>query len=176
MKVAGQTNIAANRTQTFSHGCEPEIWRQTSTEGRLSVSPRDNQRLRLGSMLDIAIDLEGVNLHPVLGKALQKITRGGPLELETKIVNMVQNEHIRTVGGLSIVKVCLLIDLEDSSVPSRNETVATYGLDINLTGALRPFGGALSSLEETLHDQAGGFVERLGQNIETSVYAHDKAS
>lgn len=176
MRVAeGQRKISANRTNTFEHGCDPEIWRMTSIDRKLGINPRHDETLRLGSILDITVDLSDVKLPFLLQKALRKITGRGPLEMQSEITEMQHAERIVVTGDIAIAGIELVIDLKDTIQPlnsfsQMNQTLAGYSLDISLHGSLAPLDRALGGLRSVIEPEAGLFVERLGHHIENSAF------
>lgn len=181
MKVEGQTQIAANRSDTFLHGCQPQPWREASEKGRLSVNPHGDEPLELGSILDISVDLSGTSMSPLFKRAIKKVVGNGPIEFEGEITTMEPNKRIVTMGGLSVAKFCLEICLDDIILPHNSfatmaQTTAYYSLDVNLSGALRPFSRALAGIEPIMQHEADTFVARLGRNIESSVYTYGQPS
>jgi hypothetical protein len=170
----GQKQIAAARGDTFEHGRNPAIWRAASGDGRLRIDPLTEDDLQIGSLLGISVDMSGVKLPFPVGGALKKITGNGPLEFESEIIEMIDQERILVAGGIAIAGVRLAIDLTDQRQPHNSfrtmkQTLATYSLDINLLGPLGAFDRTLGGLKAVVEPEASQFVHRLSLGIESSV-------
>ncbi len=175
MKISGEIDIATSRPDTFLYGCDPKVWHDASSEGRLGIHARSDDSFKLGDLIDISVDLNDISLHPVISTALHGIAHKGILAFESEITELTPHERIRVNGRIAVAGLGLAIDLSDGD-EEPGHTTSNYLLDVNLLGKLKLFNGALSGLQTVLQTETEGYVERLGKNIETSAYDFSKAS